>query len=250
MGDPVPSTIGPLIMDCNVRWSCCTINQRSETLLSNHNRRALKSCCSGLIGGLNMNDETVSSTRSSLPWFALYVRTRRERAVETALTEKGYETYLPMMSETRCYGNKKRNAEIPCFPSYLFCRVNPVDRLPVMTTPDVYSMVRRGTSLESIPDSELDALKIMISSRSPLERYPHLTTGDRVCITRGPLAGIEGVLLRVGNSQRVAVSIGLLRRSISAEVDSDDIMPAGPVSPALYHPAVVAPVHSSFAPGL
>jgi transcriptional antiterminator NusG len=194
-----------------------------------------------------MADKGASIPNDSLAWFALYVRTRRECTVQACLAEKGYETFLPMMVETRVYGRKKRKAEVPCFPSYLFCRLNPHDRLFVMTTPDVYSIVRRGASPEAIPDSELNALKVMINSHAPIERHPHLTAGDPVFIASGPLAGIEGVLLRVGNSQRVAVSISLLRRSVSAEVDCDDVVPANKCALPSYHPGVAGAVHAGFA---
>lgn len=181
-----------------------------------------------------MKHEPMSSLNCVLQWFALYVRSRRERAVETALRDKGYETYLPMIGETRIYGNKKRTAEVPCFPNYLFCKIDPTDRLAVVITPDLYSIVGNGASPESIPDSEINALKAMINSRYSLERHSHLTVGERVLITGGPLAGVEGVLLRTGNSPRVAVSISLLCRSLSAEVDSGDIIRVAAPSPVIY----------------
>lgn len=174
-----------------------------------------------------MNDyQTVSATPGGLAWFALFVRTRRERAVESALVEKGYDTYLPLMLERRHYNNKRRMVEVPCFPGYLFCKLDPADRLPLVMTPDLYGIVRCGHALESIPEAEIGALKVMTASGFSLERYSHLAAGDLVFITRGPLAGIQGVLLRSGNRQRIAVSIVLLHRSVSAEVNFDDIVPA------------------------
>lgn len=50
-----------------------------------------------------------------------------------------------------------------------------------------------------------------------------ISAGDLVRITGGALAGLEGVLLpynRDNPSARVAVSINLLQRSVSAEVDA------------------------------
>jgi transcription antitermination factor NusG len=181
-----------------------------------------------------MKHEPMSSLNCVLQWFALYVRSRRERPVEAALRDKGFETYLPIIGETRVYSNKKRTAEVPCFPNYLFCRLDPTDRLPVITTPDIYSIVGRGASPEPIPDSEVNGLKAMINSRYSLERHSHLTAGERVLITGGPLAGVEGVLLRTGNSPRVAVSISLLCRSISAEVDSGDIIRVAAAPTVIY----------------
>jgi transcription antitermination factor NusG len=172
-----------------------------------------------------MECETISAMAKRQSWFALYVRTRRERTVAASLVEKGYETYLPLMSEKRYYSKKTRSVGVPCFPGYLFCRLDPINRLSLMMTPDIYSIVKRGTELEAIPDTEISALKVLLASGTSLERYTHLSAGDEVYIRRGPLAGIQGVLLRTGCSQRVAVSITLLQRSVSAEVDYDDIAP-------------------------
>jgi len=197
-----------------------------------------------------MECETISAEANHQSWFALYVRTRRERTVEASLKEKGYETYLPLMSERRYYNSKKRCVEVPCFPGYLFCRLDPINRLSLMMTPDIYSVVRRGNELEPIPDSELNALKVVLTSGISLERYAHLSAGDEVYIRRGPLAGIQGVLLRTGTSQRVAVSITLLQRSVSAEVDCDDIAPVTsyPIGPVITcYPAAAKASQSGFA---
>jgi transcription antitermination factor NusG len=183
---------------------------------------------------MDMKHEPLSSLNCVLHWYALYVRSKRERAVETALRDKGFETYLPMIRETRMYSSKKRTAEVPCFPNYLFCKIDPADRLPVMITPDLYSIVGNGHSPVSIPDSEIQALKAMINSRYSLERHSHLSAGERVLISAGPLAGVEGVLLRTGNSPRVAVSISLLCRSISAEVDTCNIIRVAAAPPVIY----------------
>jgi transcription antitermination factor NusG len=181
-----------------------------------------------------MRTEPMSSLNCVFQWFALYVRSKRERAVEAALRDKGYETYLPMLEESRVYGKKRRTAEVPCFPNYLFCRLDPTNRFSVVTTPDLYSIVGNGGSPTSIPDSEVSGLKAMINSRYSLEQHSHLTVGERVLITGGPLSGVEGVLLRTGNSPRVAVSISLLCRSISAEVNTSDIIRVAAASPVVY----------------
>ena len=52
---------------------------------------------------------------------------------------------------------------------------------------------------------------------------PHrfLTVGRRVRITGGPFAGLEGVLTRVKSNLRVVLSVELIQRSTSVEVDAD-----------------------------
>jgi len=47
-----------------------------------------------------------------------------------------------------------------------------------------------------------------------------VTPGEVVLVKSGPLAGVEGVVVLVKGSTRVIVSIGLLNRGVSAEVDA------------------------------
>jgi transcription antitermination factor NusG len=159
-------------------------------------------------------------------WFALYVRTRRERAVDEILSAKGYETFVPMMKEHRVYERKTVQVEVPCFPGYVFCKFNPFDRLAVVTTPFVYKLLGSGQVSDAISEIEIAAIRTMVQSPARLERHADLAVGDGVYIISGPLTGLEGVLLRSGGSRRVAVSVGMLRRSISAEVAPEDIVPA------------------------
>jgi len=58
--------------------------------------------------------------------------------------------------------------------------------------------------------------------------WPFLELGHRVLIERGPLAGVEGILDEVKGKYRLVVSVQLLQRSVSAEVDRDWIRPLPP----------------------
>jgi len=55
--------------------------------------------------------------------------------------------------------------------------------------------------------------------------WPFLQVGQRVVIERGPLEGVEGILEQVKGKFRLVVSICLLQRSISAEVNRDWVRP-------------------------
>jgi hypothetical protein len=46
-----------------------------------------------------------------------------------------------------------------------------------------------------------------------------------VVIERGPLSGVEGILVDVRGKVRLVVSVNLLQRSVSAEVDRHSIRP-------------------------
>jgi hypothetical protein len=67
-----------------------------------------------------------------------------------------------------------------------------------------------------------------------LSLLPSFTTGQKVRITEGPLADVEGIVLRDNGRQRLILSVSLLRRSVVAEIDREwieDLSPAVQVTP-------------------
>jgi transcriptional antiterminator NusG len=118
------------------------------------------------------------------------------------------------------------------FPGYVFCRLNPLDRLPVLTAPGVVDLVGFGKIPAPVPDQEIETVRRMVQSGLFVMPWPFLELGHRVLIERGPLAGVEGNLEEVKGKCRLVVSVQLLQRSVSAEVDRDWIRPLPPTRSA------------------
>lgn len=87
-------------------------------------------------------------------------------------------------------------------------------------TPGVFSIVGTKKGPLPIDDLELSAIQAAIESGLPAEPFPFINVGDYVCIEAGPLRGKRGIVQRVKNQNRLIVSITLLQRSISIEMDS------------------------------
>jgi transcription antitermination factor NusG len=77
----------------------------------------------------------------------------------------------------------------------------------------------------------------MVESGLLVSPAQYLEVGQNVLIERGPLAGMEGILAEVKGRFRLVVSINLLKRSISAEVERDWVRPIKPVRSAAGIPA-------------
>ena len=76
-----------------------------------------------------------------LPWFALQVRSRYEKTVASYLDGKGYEWFLPTYQARKRWSDRVKEVELALFPGYLFCRFDPQDRLPILKTPGMISIV-------------------------------------------------------------------------------------------------------------
>ena len=53
---------------------------------------------------------------------------------------------------------------------------------------------------------------------------PYLTAGAKVTLQHGPLKGVEGILVEAKET-RLVLSVSLLQRSVSVEVDREWIAP-------------------------
>src|SRR5260370_26463639 len=163
-------------------------------------------------------------------WFAVQVRARREKLVQVQLQSKDHECFLPLYTTKKLGYDRIRQNEIPLFPGYLFCRLDPVKRLPVLMTPGVMQIV--GVAREPVPidDSEITAIHCVVLSKLSVRPYPyqHLQIGQRVCIEHGPLSALEDVIIRFKNRQRLIVSVTLLQRSVVVEIDNEVFTPVFP----------------------
>jgi len=118
-----------------------------------------------------------------------------------------------------------KEVEEPLFAGYTFCRLDPRHRLPVLTTPGVISIVGSHSGPTPVDDTEILALQAMLSSGLAVSPWPFLREGQSVLVRRGPLEGFEGIVLNVRNKRRLVMSIGLLQRSVSVEIERDWVMP-------------------------
>jgi len=92
-----------------------------------------------------------------------------------------------------------------------------------LTTPGVLSIVGVAKTPGPISDSEIFAVQRIVESGLAARPWPFVQVGQRVVIERGPLAGAEGILLKFKNNYRIVVSVSLLQRSISAEIDVETV---------------------------
>lgn len=165
------------------------------------------------------------SLEAGFPWFALQVRSRYERNVASFLDGQGYEWFLPTYLSRRRWSDRIKELELPLFPGYLFCRFNPQERLPILRTPGMISIVGTAKTPTAVDASEIVSLRTLVNSELPRQPWPFLKVGQKVRIECGALAGLEGILLQKKGCDRIILSVSLLQRSVAAEVDSAWITP-------------------------
>ncbi len=172
----------------------------------------------------------MSRDQSGNRWYALQLRTRWESSTASILSGKGYQTFLPTSKTLKRGGGRCREQEAPLFPGYLFCRFDVHNRLPILVTPGVISVVGRGRIPVPIEDSEIEAIQKAVCTGFGVEPCPYVEVGQLVRIEGGALSGIEGILTGVKGTRRIVLSVSLLRRSVVLEIDRSEVRAIEPAA--------------------
>ncbi len=171
------------------------------------------------MGSIELSDIDV------FPWYAIQVRPRFEKVVASALLSKGYEGFLPLYRCRHRWSDRMKEVELPLFSGYLFSRLDINKRLPVLVTPGVIRFVGIGRAPLPVDESEMSAILRIVATGLRTEPYPYLRVGEKVRIDRGTLSGVEGIVLQTKKPARLIVSVSLLQRSVSVEIDEAWVRP-------------------------
>ena len=141
-------------------------------------------------------------------WYALYTKSRTEKKVDQLLTEKGIETYLPLLKTLKQWSDRKKWVEEPLFRSYLFIRISEKERLDAIRTEGVVRMITFQGKPVSIPDKQIEAVRAYINEGGDrVEKEIQFVHGERVEVTRGTLQGLQGIMIETKGKKRVMVEI-------------------------------------------
>lgn len=159
-------------------------------------------------------------------WWVVYTRHQHEKSVAEILMAKGVEVYLPIYETVHRWKDRRKVLSLPLFPCYLFVRERSDSRLLTLTTAGIYMLLTRSDGLAVVPHEEVEAIQRALMHPACVEPYPFLKCGERVRVIRGPMEGIEGILVRKKNLCRLILSVQMLAQSAAVEVDVSDVEPA------------------------
>lgn len=156
-------------------------------------------------------------------WHVLWTRSNCEQLVYDQLAAKGFHLFLPKVDAWERRRGFQHRSRVPMFRGYLFLH-HAMDKPGYIEVCKATGLVRvlgeRWDRLEVVPDTEIEAIQHIVMSGLPTLAYPYLREGQRVRIKDGPLADVEGLLVRgKPNKGLLVVSIDMLRRSVAVEVD-------------------------------
>jgi transcription antitermination factor NusG len=150
--------------------------------------------------------------------------------VHDQLEQRGFCSFLPTVDVWSRRRGTRRLVKTPMFPGYLFLR-HRMDKESYVEVQRVRGLARvlgeRWDRLAEIPESEMNPVRAAAAANYPVLPFPYLREGQRARITRGPLSGVEGILVESRPDRGLLVlSVHLLQRSVAMSVDATTVAPA------------------------
>ena len=154
-----------------------------------------------------------------MTWYAIYTKPRHEKKVDLALREKLFETYLPMLTQTRKWKDRKKSVDLPLFSSYLFVNFDYKLRFNLLDTPGIVKIINFSGEPAEIPEWQIESLKRILEFPETLRPERHFTPGQIVEIIDGPMRGLRGTIVKSKKKDRLVLTIDGIMQSVSVLVD-------------------------------
>jgi transcription antitermination factor NusG len=157
-------------------------------------------------------------------WYALYTKGRHEKFVENKLNGKDIEAYTPKVTLRRKWSDRIKLIDEPLFKSYCFAKFSIDDKKKVITQAGVVNVVHFKDQYIPVPEEVINSLKILTQNKVKLDPCPYIKEGQRVSIKKGPLKGVEGIVIEKRNhNTSLVISIDAIASSVQCVVDMDFI---------------------------
>lgn len=137
------------------------------------------------------------------------MKSRHEKKVAQALTEKGIENYVPIRKELRSWSDRKKWVETVVITCYVFVKVTPKQREQVLQTDSVVNFVRIARQDACIPDEQMELLQMVLGDTElDVElNYEDLQPGEFFEVLSGPFQGKTVELVQLKGKKKGRVSL-------------------------------------------
>jgi transcription antitermination factor NusG len=150
-------------------------------------------------------------------WWAVYTRSRQEKAFSQQLIGYQIPHYLPLVDKLTYSRHRRQMCRVPLFSGYVFLLASEQERVKSLTT-------NRVSRVLPVPDgerlrSDLRQIARLIASGAPLTVEQRLAPGRRVRIRHGPLMGLEGTVVERRSGTRLFVAVDFLQQGASIDLE-------------------------------
>lgn len=153
------------------------------------------------------------------PWWVAHTKSRNEKSLAHQLVKKNISYFLPMRWKTSFTKGRKFKTLLPLFSGYLFFCGKEADRLEVLKTNRVANCIEVKNQNKLV--CELSQIEQAINSGLDLEPHDYIKVGQHCRVTKGPLAGLQGIVIKGPAAARLVLQVDILGQAASIEIDTD-----------------------------
>ncbi len=160
-------------------------------------------------------------------WYAVYTKPRWEKKSDNILLQKGIESWCPVQKVERQWSDRKKIIEVPLFRSYVFVRINEMERIAVLDTDGIINFIHYLGKPAIIRDEEIEIIKqylLMPGTTIQVTGMQALKEKIRVKIKGGIFMDNEGEVLRTGK-KKVYVQLDTLGQVLVVEFPIEYLLP-------------------------
>ena len=160
-------------------------------------------------------------------WYALYTKPRWEKKIDSVLIKRGIESWCPLNRIERQWSDRKKVIEEPLFKSYIFVRINLIDKVKVLSVDGILNFVHYIGKPAVIRDEEINMIKHYLSEKEAIvsliakEGFEEST---KVCVKHGVFMGKEGTVLK-NAKKKVFVKLESLGQVMVVEFPAEYLEP-------------------------
>ena len=150
-------------------------------------------------------------------WYVAKFRVQKEDALMGYLSQNSVQVFSPKVVSPGHNGGKPE----ALFPTYLFCYVDPESRTwrIVRWAPGMSYFLSCDGEPAMVPEELVQYLRDRVAQCNDPSYSRHLSSGDRVIVTEGPFAGLEGVFQRyIPSKERCRILLEVVGRLTSVEL--------------------------------
>ncbi len=160
--------------------------------------------------------------KPTMHWYLIHTKPRQENIALENLQQQGYTCYLPLLNVEKIRRGKLAVVLEALFPRYLFIQLDTAlssqSWTPIRSTKGVNRLVAFGGQPAKVDEVLVSLLK-RAEENQPERLQKMFSAGDKVQLTQGAFAGLEGIYQMADGESRAMVLIEILSKPIRIAVE-------------------------------
>jgi len=160
--------------------------------------------------------EEVSAATQKPCWWAIYTKSRQEKALARQLLAHNLSFYLPLVPKDRSVRGRRVRSHVPLFAGYVFLYGTEDERTLALTTNRISRILPIADQTGLYRD--LRQVRHLIETDAPLTIERRLMPGRRVRVKSGAMMGLEGTVISRRGDCRLLLAVDFLQQGASVAI--------------------------------